>query len=590
MLLEAIYHRPKQNWAFAYDAETVYLRIRAKRGDVARAEVLYGDKFAPWEQMQTMPMRKFASDSLFDYWETAVKPPFRRLSYGFVLHQGEQVVWYTEKGPSAKPPAEHMGLFEYPFLHAAEVFQPPAWVKDAVFYQIFPERFCNGDPSNDPERTEPWDGKPECFNFFGGDLQGVIDKLDYLTELGITALYFTPIFEAPSNHKYDTTDYLKVDPQFGTNDTLKQLVKECHKRGIRVLLDAVFNHCGYKFAPFVDVLEKGPASPYADWFHIREFPESVDENGVPEVGENGLPTFDAFAFTPMMPKLKTEHPEVKAYLLKVARYWIEECDIDGWRLDVANEVDHRFWREFRDTVKSAKPDAYILGEIFHDSMMWLQGDQFDSVMNYPFAHTVLDFFAKGTLDAYEFANAIQQQMARYPKQATEVMFNLLDSHDTARLLSQCRQDKRIMKLAALFQLTYTGTPCIYYGDEIGMTGGNDPDCRKCMIWEPERQDRELFAFYQRLIALRKRVPALRTGEFRFLLAERNDTRLVYERSDAHHRVIVAMNPTPSARTASCPAPNGSWRDAFTSEAVEIADGRFREELPAYGFRLLIREQ
>lgn len=483
----------------------------------------------------------------------------------------------TERGFETELPNNSLEFFDFPFINPIDVFEPPSWVKDAIFYQIFPERFANGNLENDPAGTEPWGGQPRPDNFFGGDLQGVIDKLDYLSELGITAIYFTPLFEATTNHKYDTQDYLKVDPHFGTNDTLKKLVQACHKRGIRVLLDAVFNHAGQTFPPFVDVLKHGQDSPYASWFHVRQWPLKV---------VNGIPTYDTFAFEPTMPKLNTENPEVKAYLLKVAKYWIEEIGIDGWRLDVANEVDHHFWREFRQVVKQANPDAYILGEIWHDSIMWLQGDQFDAVMNYPFTNAVLDFVAHGKLDGAGFANAIGAQLASYPQQINEVAFNLLDSHDTPRLLTLCKGDERKMKLAVLFQLTYPGTPCIYYGDEIGLSGGNDPDCRKCMIWDKQEQNHELFHFYRTMISLRKQHSALRSMEFRFLHALTNEPVVAYERRSNTERFAIIMNGENRAHTLTIPVKSGTWLDVFCDKSVQVLEGELTVQLPAYGFIVL----
>lgn len=291
------------------------------------------------------------SDSMFDYFSCEVQPPYRRLRYAFLLEDGEESIWMDENNFLEEEPDNPDRMFEFPYINGVDVFTPPAWVKDAIFYQIFPERFANGDKSNDPENVLPWGGKPERDNFFGGDLQGVIDHLDYLSELGITAIYFTPIFEATTNHKYDTEDYMRIDPHFGDADTLKKLVKQCHKRGIRVLLDAVFNHSGRTFKPFVDLQKNGEQSKYKDWFYIRSFPIEVVD---------GIPSYETFSFEPLMPKLNTENPEVKEYLLNVAEYWIKEIGVDGWRLDVANEVDHEFWREFRHTVKKVNPDAYIL--------------------------------------------------------------------------------------------------------------------------------------------------------------------------------------------------------------------------------------
>ncbi|MCR2807062.1 glycoside hydrolase family 13 protein [Paenibacillus soyae] len=557
MLLEAIYHRPKQNWAYAYDGQTLHLRVRARRGDARLVEAIAGDKYA-WEQtVVTVPMRLFSSDERFDYWETSIKPPFRRLRYAFRFHSAssDEIVILTEKEFTKELPDNPNTFFDFPFINPVDVFEPPAWVKDAVFYQIFPERFANGDPSLDPPGVEPWGGKPTPQNFFGGDLQGVIDHLDHLTSLGINAIYFTPLFEATTNHKYDTQDYLKVDPQFGTNEKLKELVDECHKRGIRVLLDAVFNHSGRTFAPFVDAQKNGKASKYADWFHVREWPLQVVD---------GVPSYETFAFEPLMPKLNTEHPEVKAYLFEVARYWIEEIGIDGWRLDVANEVDHQFWREFRQVVKAVNPEAYILGEIWHESMMWLQGDQFDAVMNYPFTNAVLDFFAYGTIDAASFAKAIGTQLAAYPRQVTETAFNLLDSHDTPRLLTICDDELRKLKLAVLFQLTYPGTPCIYYGDEVGMNGAGDPDCRKCMVWDPEEQDQGLLRFYQETIALRHEFNSLRSTDISFLHAGAENGLLVYERRSGSERVLIAINAQASAAELSFLVPTlGESEEAWS---------------------------
>ncbi|WP_178019916.1 alpha-glycosidase [uncultured Paenibacillus sp.] len=577
MLLEAVYHRPKLNWTYAYDNKTLHLRLRAKKNDLTEVYAFVGDKYM-WDQSKELiPMTLMISDEMFDYWECAYQPPLRRTRYGFLLKSGDEQIWMTESEFTKERPAGPERLFEFPFINPIDVFTPPAWVKDAIFYQIFPERFANGDPSNDPKGALPWGGKPERDNFFGGDLQGVIDHLDHLSELGITGIYFTPLFEATTNHKYDTADYMKIDPHFGDIATIKKLVQACHERGIRVLFDAVFNHSGKTFAPFVDVMEKGEKSRYKDWFYVREYPLQV---------KDGVPTYDTFAFEPLMPKLNTENPEVKEYLLKVAEFWIKEVGIDGWRLDVANEVDHAFWRDFRKTVKAANPDAYILGEIWHESSGWLQGDQFDAVMNYPFTEAVLDFVVRGTLDAEGFANAIGKQLSRYPLQASEVAFNLLDSHDTPRLLTLCEGNKAQMKLAALFQFTYSGTPCIYYGDEVGLDGGQDPDCRKCMEWDAKRQDRDLFAFYQKLIAVRKELAPLRTGSLKFLLAEKEGSKLAYERVLNGEKVLVLLNNYDAGQTFEVPAAGQAWRDAFSGQTYSTSGGKLAVKLPAYGYAVL----
>ncbi|AOZ92493.1 glycoside hydrolase family 13 protein [Paenibacillus crassostreae] len=572
MLLEAIYHRPKQNWCYAYDERTIHIRIRTKRDDIDSIQAMTGDKYA-WEQTLTyIPMTIMSSDELFDYWECEVIPPHRRLKYGFILQKGKEKLWMTEYTFLNEPPENPDRLFDFPYINQVDVFTTPEWVKDAVFYQIFPERFANGDASLDPKGTLPWGGKPERENFFGGDLQGVIDHIDHLSNLGINAIYFTPLFTATTNHKYDTEDYLQIDPQFGDAELLKKLVSICHERGIRVLLDAVFNHSGRTFAPFVDVQKNGEQSRYKDWFHVNKFPITV---------ENGIPTYETFAFEPLMPKLNTENPEVKAYLLKVAEYWIKDIGIDGWRLDVANEVDHQFWREFRQVVKKTKPDAYILGEIWHESSNWLQGDQFDAVMNYPFTNATLDFFVEGSTDAEGFSHAIGKQLARYPQQANEVTFNLLDSHDTARLITLCKDDQRKMKLATTFMLTFSGTPCIYYGDEVGITGGQDPDCRKCMEWDPKKQDQELFKFYQELIKLRLDHRALRTGKFTFLASEAGQTTLAYAREDDQEKFVILMNNDSKAQSIKIDIEDTQFMDVHSSKTYAFKNGSLNVKLLPY---------
>lgn len=580
MLLEAIYHRARLNWSYAYDRNTLHIRLRTGHNDMEQVSAIIGDKYA-WEHTaRTLPMRRFASDALFDYWQVEVQPPYRRLRYGFELEKDGERLWMTERGFETNLPEHPLEFFDFPFLHSADMFEAPAWVKDAVFYQIFPERFANGDPTISPKNVEPWGGEPTPVNFFGGDLQGVLDHLDHLNRLGVNAIYFTPLFEASTNHKYNTADYLAIDPHFGTNEKLKELVDACHARGIRVILDAVFNHSGLDFPFFKDVMKHGEASRYADWFHVREWPLRI---------EDGIPTYETFAFEPIMPKLNTEHPEVKAYLLEVARYWVQEIGIDGWRLDVANEVDHRFWREFRETVKAIKPDAYILGEVWHDSIMWLQGDQFDAVMNYPFTNSVLDFAVHGKLDSLGFAGEIGRLFMAYSQSVTEAAFNLLGSHDTPRLLSVCHGDVRRMKLAVLLLLTYPGVPCIYYGDEIGLEGGYDPGCRKCMEWDEERQNRDLLDFYTRTITLRKTHPALRSIHWRVVHAAEEDASLVIERSDesGHERFRLLINAGETSQLLQLPVPEGAfWRDAYSGEALVSGDLKLDVTVEGLGYRLL----
>lgn len=537
---EAVHHEPKSNYAYALDEERIQLRLRCKKGDLDDCTVIVADKF-DWPSRETVSMELVRSDAQFDYWQTTVKPEYKRLVYAFQLTAGDEVLWLTEWGfesatendlPTAgKDRSLH--YFEYPYLNAADVISPPEWVGDAVFYQIFPERFANGNPDLDPEGVEEWGGRPSQDSFYGGDLQGIIDNLDYLSELGITALYLTPIFASESNHKYNITDYEQVDQQFGDQETLSRLVDAAHNRGMRVVLDAVFNHCGRHFEPFQDVIEHGRDSEYVDWFHINSFPIQFEPR----------PSYDTFGFESYMPKLNTENPEVKSYLIETAINWIEQTGIDGWRLDVADEVDHQFWREFRQAIKSVKPEAYIVGEVWHDARPWLQGDQFDAVMNYPFLYAVDGFLGEESIDGETFANKINRFLIRYADQTNEVLFNLLGSHDIARMRHRYDGSNRTVQIAMLLLLTSRGTPCLYYGDEIGMTGGDDPDCRRPMIWDDESQDGALHQNVSELIKLRADHRSLRRGSLTFCRERSGDDIVVYRRVDegGEDAVTVAVN-------------------------------------------------
>ncbi|MFD1017812.1 alpha-glycosidase [Thalassobacillus hwangdonensis] len=578
MLKQAIYHRPKNNFAYAYDKETLHIMLQSKKGDLSSVRLIHGDPYdwsdGEW-QFHTIDMKRSGSTSLYDYWMAEVKPPFRRLRYGFEVSDGTETFTYTERGFYEVTPYDTAFYFCFPFLNTIDVFQAPEWVKDTTWYQIFPERFGNSDPSTDPEGALPWGSEPPTpTNFFGGDFQGVIDHLDHLEELGVNGIYFTPIFKAYSNHKYDTIDYMEIDPQFGDKETFKKLIKACHERGIKVMLDAVFNHSGYYFLPFQDVLENEKDSSYRDWFHLWEFPIRTE----PE------PNYDVFAFVPSMPKLNTENPKVKDYLLHVAKYWIEEFDIDGWRLDVANEIDHAFWRDFRSVVKKTKPEAYILGEIWHDSMPWLQGDQFDAVMNYPFTNGAIEFFAKQSMSATEFADSITNVLHMYPANVNEVAFNLLDSHDTPRILTIADENKERVKLLYLFQLSFIGTPCIYYGDEIGMNGGQDPGCRACMIWDEDGQDRDLFEFVKQLLTFRKQIPAFGNGAgFRFLQSDDENGTIVYEKTNEEEQLIFIVNNSGLAQTIEIEY-MGEAVELFTEESYHPEKSN-SVQLPAYGFKV-----
>ncbi len=425
----------------------------------------------------------------------------------------------------------------------------PEWVKDAVFYQIFPDRFAQSSKVVKPSNLEPWASPPTAHGFKGGDLLGIVENIDYLQDLGITALYLNPIFSSAANHRYHTHDYLTVDPLLGGNEALRTLLEVAHRRGMRVVLDGVFNHASRGFFQFNHALENGPFSPYLDWFHLHQFP--VNAYGP------GKPNYDAWWDLPALPKFNVATPAVRDFLWSVGQYWLE-FGIDGWRLDVPNEIDdNEFWREFRRRVKGVSPDAYICGEIWREARRWLQGDMFDSVMNYLFTKACLSFFIarmdvttlegtgySGTVredgpDAAKFGAEIATLLKLYSPEITSVQLNLLDSHDTARFLTTAREDETALRLATLFQMCYPGAPCIYYGDEIGMTGHKDPDCRRSFPWEQRHWNTSLHSFFKEAIRLRQTFPALRRGSYDTLHAEKQ--LYVFGRADQREKLIIALN-------------------------------------------------
>ena len=508
MELTAIYHRPESEYAYLYKDNTMHIRIRTKKDDIESINLHYGDPFIFIEDHYEAikEMVKVTSDALFDYWQVEITVGYARLQYLFELKDKQgQTILYGDKG-CVENTLENLHYegngFKVPYIHEIDACHVPDWVAETVWYQIFPERFANGNPEISPKGALAWDSsiKPKTSDFFGGDLQGIIDHLDYLQDLGITGLYLCPIFESPSNHKYNTTDYFEIDRHFGDKETFRQLVTEAHQRGMKIMLDAVFNHIGDQSPQWQDVLKHGEDSVYKDWFHVQEFPVTKDKLGHPRK----LP-YHTFAFASYMPKLNTANPQVRDYLLRVATYWIEEFDIDAWRLDVANEVDHQFWRDFRKAVLAKKPNLYILGEVWHTSQPWLNGDEFHAVMNYPLSDSIKDYFLRGVKKTSQFIDEINGQSMYYRQQISEVMFNLLDSHDTERILATAKGDVQLVKSALTCLFLQRGTPCFYYGTELELDGGPDPDCRRVMPWERVFDSNEMLDFMKKLIQLRKDV-------------------------------------------------------------------------------------
>ncbi len=473
----------------------------------------------------------------------------------------------------------------------------PAWVSETAFYQIFPDRFRRAGHPAHPQPSgpfEPWDAPPTVRGFKGGDLWGVAEKLDYLAELGVGAVYLNPVFASTANHRYHTTDYFQVDPVLGGNAALRHLLDAAHDRGLRVILDGVFNHTGRGFFAFAHLLENGPASPYRDWYYVK---------GYPLHAYGGAPNYEAWWGNPELPKLRVETPAVRAYLLEVAEHWIR-FGADGWRLDVPEEIDDMaFWAEFRARVKAANPEAYLVGEIWHEAAGWTAPDgPFDGLMNYPLGRGLLGLLgvdAQGRalaarsglgelpdLDGAAWLDWTKKVLEAYPEEVRRAQLNLITSHDTPRLISMLGGEPRRAALALELLTVLPGSPSLYYGDEIGLEGGHDPDNRRAFPWErPERWRREVLERVRAALQRRKAAPGLRSVAF--VPRGASGRRAAFERGSGADRLLVAVNAEETPWHLELPASEGErWRALEGEGRLEVHGGRLvGAEVPPLTLRI-----
>ncbi len=443
--------------------------------------------------------------------------------------------------------------------------QTPDWVKHAVFYQIFPDRFAR---SKQPHkrllrdaRWEAWEAMPTLQGYKGGDLWGIIEQLDYIQDLGINAIYFTPIFQSASNHRYHTHDYYQVDPLLGGNEAFKELLDAAHERHIKVVLDGVFNHASRGLFFFHDILENGPHSPWVNWFKITDWPLAPYTGDLPA-------NYESWGGNRALPVFNHDNPEVREYIMEIGEYWLK-FGIDGWRLDVPFEIKTPgFWQEFRDRIKAINPEAYIVGEVWGDSREWLDGTQFDGVMNYLFTGPTIAFIAGDRvvleqvqsrdyqpyppLFAPEYADKMQELLQLYPWEIQLTQLNLLASHDTARLITIADGDQATVELATLLLLTFPGAPSIYYGDEVCLPGAIDPDSRRGFPTEAN-WNQEILNTHRQLITLRHQYPALRTGDYQVLFAQ--GELYIFSRTLDPEELIIAVNAGTAPVKANLEAPS-----------------------------------
>lgn len=482
----AIYHRSESAYCYAIASNKVTLRLHVDRqDDIEGVSVVYGRKYDFYRYQKTQAMERKYLDRLYAYYETTLSLSDVRLTYVFLLKEKGKTFYYSEDGLTEDYDFAYnfYNCFQYAYLHESSVIRPVSFLETSVYYEIFVDRFAMGNRGKDCSYINMrWNDKPTPKSFAGGDLEGIIQKLPYLKSLGVNGLYLTPIFASPSNHKYDTSSYKNVDPMFGDEETLRRLVEKAHKNKMTILLDAVFNHVSETHPFYQDVKEKGKESKYYSYFKHR--------NGKVE----------CFSSCSYMPKWDTDNPEVQDYLIGIGRHYVEDFDIDGWRLDVSDEVSHVFWKRFRTEMKKIKAEVALIGENWHEAASFLRGDEFDSIMNYAFTKALLDYLAYQKIDSEELANRLNGLLIRNPSPISSMMLNLLDTHDTHRFYTEVKKDLSSYLIAVALLFFFPGVPCLYYGDESLMEGGYDPDSRRGF---KENKDNEAYKLIQVLAKLRK---------------------------------------------------------------------------------------
>lgn len=511
----------ESQWANPIDVDEIIIRLRTAK-EKLEVYLVYGWQFdlpIVWNEIK---MEVAYEDELFYYYETRIRLDDRRLCYVFKINDGHNDYYFSEDGLSENYDLAdaYYNFFQMPYINEADLFPTVAWMKEAVFYQIFVDRFARDNFSKDDSYINmAWEDKPSPVSFAGGDLLGIVDKLDYLKDLGVNAIYLTPIFRSNSNHKYDILDYFKIDPHFGDEEDFRKLVENLHARDMKLVLDGVFNHMSKDNPIFQDVLAKQKDSDYFDWFYINE-----DK------------TYETFAKVTAMPKINTSNEKVQKYLIDVGKYWIEKFDIDGWRLDVSDEISHDFWRAFRKEIKGLKKDAVIIGENWHDGSSFLMGDQFDSIMNYSFTKASLDYF-KGEIDSRAMAFRLNRVLVRNKDQVNRMNLNFLDTHDTLRFLTEVDGSEAKLLSGIALMTVFIGTTSMYYGTEIGLEGAYDPDCRRSFLWDRLGEKENLIRKVKEIFSL-KRKDAIREGGIR---VKSDEGLLIIERFYGSSEIKLVIN-------------------------------------------------
>jgi glycosidase len=534
MKKEAIMHKPLSNMAYGLDKDTIIISLRSAKDDLSYATLAYGDTAYRGNpvQMTLINMEKIYTDLYFDYYEAVIENALERIVYYFILRDDIEKVYYYNFNFHKEVSLERNDLFKLPFNRKDEIIEIPVWLKEGVIYNIFPDSFASSKRAISLQGLTIKEKDYTIESKHGGTINGIIENLDYIKDLGCTVVYMNPLFKAGKYHKYDTIDYYQIDPTFGTNDDFKRLVEKAHALNMKVIIDGVFNHSGWHFFAFEDCLKYQEKSAYKDWFYALDFPIKRIDN------YEEIPPYACFGYERLMPKLNTTNQAVIDYFMDVNTYWIKTYDIDGWRLDVADEVDKHFWLQFRSHAKKIKKDIAIIGEVWQTADYYLDGLTFDSTMNYDLMKHAKSFFAHHTIDASNFHHRIVQLLTRYKKPFTYAQMNLLDSHDVPRFLSHCNESIEDYKLAIIFLMTFVGVPMIYYGDEQGLSGLDEEMYRQPMQFN---HNESLHAFFKSVIALRHKHQVFVDGKYNGLGQFMKEDLYCYERFDKTHRIAICLN-------------------------------------------------
>lgn len=562
-------HYPMSEDAFAISEQEAVFRLKTGKEGISAVYFCYGDTAFKGNPVifTKLLMNKIASDLYKDYYEIHVTEPYLRMVYYFeIIDENQQRYYYYADHFYDSISIDRNDLYKLPYLRKEDIAKVPSWLSKSTVYNIFPDSFATRKNYISKSASEVFYRGLSCKSKLGGTLKGITENLDYIQKLGFNTVYLNPIFTAGEYHKYDLIDYYTIDPNFGTNEDFLTLVNEVHKRNMKIVIDGVFNHSGWNFFAFKDVLKNQKDSIYRDWFYRLDFPIYSPDN------YDDIPPYACFGYERHMPKLNTSNETVIAYFIGVVRYWTEKYHIDGWRLDVADEVDMNFWRAIRKAIKSVNPNCAIIGEVWQNAHAFLDGSMFDSVMNYDFRKHSIEFFANQHVTAHVFDSRISTLRMRYQSQFNFAQFNLLDSHDVPRFLSLCKNNLSIYKLAVVCLFTQQGVPMILYGDEQGLTGIKEDDYRQAMVFN---NNHELFDFYQQISAIRTSHKTLMTGSYQTVHASEDHGLYVYKRADEIEEITVILNHANETSNIA----------SFMQGNVIFQEGLSHGEIAPYGFAI-----